>query len=514
MALQQIPVVDIFAGPGGLSEGFGAYQSGTAFRVVLSIERDRVASETLALRKVVRGWRALPDEYLALMKGELALPEFRSIFAKDFAAVAPATWQAELGVVHERDVRKRIQSQLGRRKGHWVLIGGPPCQAYSLVGRSRMKGRSDFERDKRHFLYREYLRIVAAHAPSVFVMENVKGILSSTIEGQRIFHQILQDLRRPGLAIGHNGARNLTYRLYGFGREGEVEPIEDAERAADFLVRAEDYGIPQARHRIFVVGVRDDIPGHPLPLKSLKRRVSVASAISDLPELRSKLSREPDGFEQWLDALSAIRHQDWTRAGRDSVMGQVATLALRSVREARQAKLTVRAGGAATRRRPGFAADWYRSRTAPISQHESRAHMRSDLHRYLFAACFASLLHRSPKIRDFPESLWPQHENVGKAVDGKMFEDRFRVQIEGHPSSTVTSHIAKDGHYFIHYDPKQCRSLTVREAARLQTFPDDYFFTGNRTQQYAQIGNAVPPLLAVRVAESVHEFLRAATGRR
>jgi DNA (cytosine-5)-methyltransferase 1 len=123
--------------------------------------------------------------------------------------------------------------------------------------------------------------------------------------------------------------------------------------------------------------------------------------------------------------------------------------------------------------------------------------MPSDLGRYLFAAVFGAVRGYSPKASDFPLSLSPDHRNWHSGV----FNDRFRVQLAGEPSTTVTSHISKDGHYFIHPDPMQCRSLTVREAARLQTFPDDYLFLGNRTQQYIQVGNAVPPYLARQIAQ-------------
>ncbi len=134
--------------------------------------------------------------------------------------------------------------------------------------------------------------------------------------------------------------------------------------------------------------------------------------------------------------------------------------------------------------------------------------MESDLHRYLFAASFAREERRSPKLRDFPDVLLPSHENIGS--DSTPFIDRFRVQIGNQPSTTVVSHISKDGHYYIHPEPSQCRSLTVREAARLQTFPDNYFFEGNRTQQYHQVGNAVPPLLARKIAEIVLRLLQSA----
>jgi DNA (cytosine-5)-methyltransferase 1 len=138
-----------------------------------------------------------------------------------------------------------------------------------------------------------------------------------------------------------------------------------------------------------------------------------------------------------------------------------------------------------------------------LPNHETRGHMASDLSRYAYAAAFSEIFQRSPKAQEFPAGLAPSHVNWST---GK-FADRFRVQCWGSPSTTVTSHISKDGHYFIHPDPMQCRSLTVREAARLQTFPDNYFFEGNRTQQFVQVGNAVPPLLAHRIAEAVYGLL-------
>ena len=155
--------------------------------------------------------------------------------------------------------------------------------------------------------------------------------------------------------------------------------------------------------------------------------------------------------------------------------------------------------------------DWFLDKKLDfITNHETRGHTVEDLYRYFFfdSICPSSWP-GSPKLTDFPKKLLPNHDNVNPDdLEEVILSDRFRVQLKNQPGTTVTSHISKDGHYYIHYDPQQCRSLTVREAARIQTFPDNYFFEGPRTEQYRQVGNAVPPLLALQIAEIVHQLFK------
>ena len=142
---------------------------------------------------------------------------------------------------------------------------------------------------------------------------------------------------------------------------------------------------------------------------------------------------------------------------------------------------------------PSLYKEWFYDRKLKgVINHSTRSHIRGDLHRYLFVSAFGLVQRRSPTLRDFPRQLLPAHSNVRRALGGGNFADRFRVQLYDRPSTMITSHISKDGHYYVHPDPSQCRSLTVREAARLQTFPDNYFFTGGRTGQYVQVGTWSP----------------------
>jgi len=241
--------------------------------------------------------------------------------------------------------------------------------------------------------------------------------------------------------------------------------------------------------------------------------------IDDLPRLRPGISYRGNGrpwtdsFESRLmnEVLSSLRVSD--QAIRRRIADRMESAKRKMKRRADPGTGTDRALlGPADAPVTVVHPRWYRDRPIRLlANHECRSHMPADLVRYLFVAAFGRETGRSPRLSDFPRCLLPEHKNVDQlAPDEAIFKDRFRVQLRNVHSMTVTSHIAKDGHAFIHHDETQCRSLTVREAARLQTFPDSYVFLGNRTSQYTQVGNAVPPYLAIQIAEIVGEVLRRA----
>lgn len=515
-----IQVVDLFAGPGGLGEGFSSHNGGKTFHIKVSAEMEPSARSTLRLRAF---YRLLKNQYPEGLEDYYNFCETASVSTpftdKTIDAWKHADNEAQLLELGTDEGNTRLDSLLKDRLDDtkpWVLIGGPPCQAYSIVGRARNRGKSDYlaENDHRHFLYREYLRIIQKKRPAIFVMENVKGILSSMVGGERIFPQILRDLADPDLALG-NTSGGPKYRICSLVADDAYESGADTNTIdpSNYIIRADEYGIPQARHRVILLGVSEDYLGalgdHKLtPSPCLK----VEQVIGSLPPLRSTLTRCKDSADAWTDLvrrhLQELHHECRSKqAGvdiRGVLFGEELGIMANSfgVEELNPGGLRVLKKQKWDGRTGTELDNWYiDERLRYWLNHEARGHMSSDLRRYVYAAVFANSYGHSPKGHgEFNMSgLAPEHKNweTGK------FSDRFRVQMRGGAATTITSHIAKDGHYFIHYDPKQCRSLTVREAARIQTFPDNYFFLGNRTQQFHQVGNAVPPLLAHQIADVV-----------
>ena len=503
-------IVDLFAGPGGLGEGFASLRVGdhSPFQIGISVEKETSAQRTLTLRAFVRAYvqnhGALPKAYIDFHSGQSAEPDWSKVDAASWDHATSEARCLELGTEPAAEAIDSVVVRLRQDFDDTILIGGPPCQAYSLVGRARANGKIGYvpEEDARHYLFREYIRVLDRVRPAAFVMENVKGMLSSTIESRMVFEMLMEDL--TSLGTGHAHHYELRAIRLSDGKAMLLEP----KQPSDFIVRAEDFGVPQRRHRVIIVGIRSDlanrISGASVPVSGKRR--TVGETIGNMPSLRSGISRDVDTLKAWTSEVidaGYILASIYKCQGDDALQQAFLEVVKR-----------MKKGGAGQRADASLPAGYgtsseelmrwlERPELQALAQHETRGHMRSDLGRYLFAAVFGAERLYSPKSADFPLALSPDHKNWHSGI----FSDRFRVQLAHEAATTVTSHISKDGHYFIHPDPAQCRSLTVREAARLQTFPDDYLFLGNRTQQYVQVGNAVPPFLARQIAMIVHRSI-------
>ena len=504
-----VPVIDLFSGPGGLAEGFASLgNSGhrPRFQVALSIEMDPAAYLTLRLRAFLRNFRSdLPTEYYDYLNGkQLEEPDWAALYPRQWAKACDETRCLRLGTAEAAlMLRKRVREIRKAHKGRTVLLGGPPCQSYSLAGRARNSGipEYDADEDERQSLYLEYAGALQLLRPAVAVMENVRGILSTRHDGGPVFPKIMDSLR-------HAGATD-QYRLFALTSDVVGRPWHAGLKPEDFLVRAEEHGVPQRRHRVFVICIRRDVakalPDDVLPrLEPHATAVRVDDVIGNMPVLRSKLSRADCGatWQRVVREACALveRHQPTMNPKVERRFRRALNNALESTRGAPLGYGNETGGTEFSETCPDSLRDWlFDAKLTMLPNNETRGHIREDIARYLYAEAFAFALGKSPKATEFPRTLTPKHANW---FTGK-FVDRFRVQLADRPSTTITSHISKDGHYFIHPDPGQCRSLTVREAARLQTFPDNYLFQGGRTQQYVQVGNAVPPYLARQIAVQV-----------
>ncbi|MFH6992084.1 DNA cytosine methyltransferase [Flavobacterium sp. FlaQc-48] len=539
--MDEIPIIDIFAGPGGLAEGFSSLTNDNGnriFKISLSIEKDEHAHKTLKLRSFYRQFPIgqIPGDYYNFVKGEITIDQLYNNHPIEADQADEEAWCGTLGApdkndlngVSDDEVDERIERALNGNQ-NWVLIGGPPCQAYSLVGRARRQEIIlNEETDKRVGLYKEYLRILARHNPAVFVMENVKGILSAETEKTNVFNKILSDLKNPLDACISEGTfidneQKVQYRIYSLtvaprGFDNNGNPIFEPR---DYIIKAEDYGIPQKRHRVILLGIREDVNG-PINILQNKNQVTLESIIEKLPILRSGVTRTfthsgtvydkdgkikkkrfyeklEDSPKNWQDHIAEFNRVI------DEIIPQDNSVVKKQLPTNLGASFIKTSKNNIDETHPLFS--WYNdNRLGGVLHHMSRKHLLQDLKRYLFAARYTKLNKNFPRLEDYKQAgsdLLPDHENV----ESGKFTDRFRVQLPNIPATTVTSHISKDGHYFIHYDPFQCRSLTVREAARIQTFPDNYYFCGERTNQFHQVGNAVPPYLAYQIAEIVHNVL-------
>lgn len=409
--------LDLFAGAGGLSEGF--IQAG--FEPVAHVEMDPAAVFTLKTRMAYHHLRQAGDiaPYIAYLRKQCARSEF---YAKIPTKVIESVIHSEIGDDTLPGIFDRIDAQL-RGKQLDLIVGGPPCQAYSIVGRSRSP--NGMVGDKRNYLFRYYAEFLKRYEPRYFVFENVTGLLS---------------------AKDRDGTRYLDKMRQVF-RDCEYET-----KVA--TLKAEEHGVPQLRTRVILVGKRTKRDfEYPMPDKiaDLTKPRCAWDFLQDFPTLKAN-SGDPWGCK--------LKPSLWLKGS-----------------------------------------DFIRDEGIPVTHFWSRPQTEQDLEIYrLVVEHWDAGLGRL-RYGDLPAYL-QTHKNTTE------FADRFKVVAKLAPSHTVVAHIARDGHYYIHPDKKQNRSLTPREAARLQTFPDNYYFesmlgTPSRTPAYRQIGNAVPVMLARKIAEQL-----------
>ena len=533
--LIMIPIVDIFAGAGGLSEGFAR----AGFKVALSCEKDEIFCETLKIRHFVNSFKKtnIPDDYYNFLKGKISLEDLKTKFPEKFENSDNSVICHTMGRKSNNLLHEKINQNIGVHK-NFILLGGPPCQAYSIAGRSRSLGvglngknkeelAKSFYKDERHLLYLEYLEVLAFHKPTIFIMENVKGLMSAKTDHNsdkgNVFDNILNGLREPSQIMNDlnifkdNNQKKITkvsYNIFSLKDNPDfLFKIKDKEiNHKEFVIDSSNYGVPQKRERLFIIGIRDDLPcKNSFLLKSEMN--TVRDVIENLPKLRSGLSKAKDNNKNWLNEVKNKFEEAFSDNFNEfKFLKKNINKLEKSINQLGRGSNFVK-DKIITNGNSKLLEFLTDKHIDGWIQHQSRSHLTEDIIRYFYCSSLSQIYGYSPKIdkwRGNLEKLMPKHKNI-KLKNGrlstKVHADRFKTQVWDKPSSTITSHISKDGHYFIHPDPCQARSLTVREAARLQTFPDNYFFYGNKTEQYIQVGNAVPPYLSFQIANKIKNFL-------
>ena len=409
-------IVDVFSGAGGLTEGF-RYKD--YYNFICHIEMDKDACSSLELRNI----------YYYLKKENNLSPYFEYIQGKisrdDLYSIIPSDLTKDiLNIEISNDTIPSIFEFIDQKLGNNDLdgiIGGPPCQAYSTIGRANNESKK--HADTRIYLYKHYLDFLNRYKPKFFVFENVKGLLSfKDISGDLLFPKIISEFKKNGYQIHYK------------------------------IINASEYGVSQNRERLILVGFRNDL------------------LLSEcFFELLQNYREDAPNLKELFEDLPAVK-----QGGKSNKYKKKAS--------------------------SEFVRKYIRNEKDVLIQHVARPHNANDLKIYKLVLK-AKNKGKNLTYTDIPAEL-QTHSNK------HSFLDRYKALNEDSLSHTIVAHISKDGHYYIHPDLQQNRSITVREAARIQGFPDSFYFEKSRTAAFRQIGNAVPPILAYKIASAIVDFLR------
>jgi DNA (cytosine-5)-methyltransferase 1 len=410
--MENLNFIDLFSGAGGLSEGF--IKAG--FKLVAHVEIDKKACDTLETRLIYHKLSSenKTEKYYDYISEKMTREEFIKNFGN--SELSNSVINIPIGGNNNKIIFEKID-KLANGKQIDLIVGGPPCQAYSLVGRSRDK--DGMKNDPRNFLYKEYAKFLKKYEPKVFVFENVMGLI--TAEKGSYFKNMQAYFKRIGYEIDYT------------------------------IQKSENFGVLQKRRRIILIGWQKGTDFKYPKFDKIKEEFTVSQILSDLKRLKpgeqNNITKYSKPTTEYLDKFELRNGVDF------------------------------------------------------VTQHIARPHNERDLNIYKIA--INKWLKKSERLKypDLPTEL-KTHKNE------TSFVDRYKVVDINGLSHTMVAHIAKDGHHYIYPDNKQIRSLSVREAARIQSFPDNFFFEGGRSAAFRQIGNAVPPLMANEIAKKIKKQLQ------
>lgn len=640
---KSIKVIDLFAGPGGLGEGFSNCNPQSPFKIAISVEKEAAAHQTLTLRAFYRALKGkeqknhyykyiqsqtqkekkenfkamiehCPDAWTKATNETLGQPHAlgnENIYNILQDGEIPSSSQKREKTEQQKTISKRIREIKEEARNNnepIIVIGGPPCQAYSKIGRARQKGNPDYkpDNDQRFFLYDEYAKIIAEAEPDVFVMENVNGIGSAKLlDDSLIFPKIIEKLQYLKKSTQNSKKKYHIYSLV--KKQTDGFDFETSIDEKDYLISAVDFGVPQYRERVILLGIKaEHDPNNDLNLtmdeEHREQAPTLAQLIGQLPSIRSSLSSRkikeieksyqrflPDNDENWHQlyeyslekilklvagkkgiqkgikntlewyertekhkiAQKRLKAKEINNIDLNSIDAQILPKETKELIKAKEpsikeiirycypemekhleqlkSKTSTRPLSVGNnlfqdcsdtftdKTREAFSGitEWIGQDMVGITNHQAKQHTPKDLTRYLFNSLWTEVNQNRPGRKNKSASASPETPYIPISLASyhiswftNDFKDRFRTHPKKGQAKTITSHMHKDGHANIHYDPKQIRSLTVREAARIQSFPDNYYFEGGQSKQYLQVGNAVPPYLAKKIALHVLKVMK------